>query len=314
MSFLLKSIQEEIPCMLLQVVESRGSSPGRGGFCMGVNLNGEMAGSIGGGMMEHKLVETAKDFLKKTRKKTLILPQVHSKDAAQHQSGMICSGEQTVLLYQLQPADMIAVEALITSEKTHQPQSFAIRPQGIFLTEETTAIITWQQQDEKNWEFRGNAGNKPSLHIVGGGHCSLALSQLMKLLDFRICLYENRPYINTLRDNFFADEIRILGSYSELGNHLGNCSGDFVIIMTFGYRTDDQAIRAIRDQTFRWLGVLGSKSKIAKMMEDYRKEGFSESWLKDISAPVGIAIKSQTPEEIAVSIAAEIIALRNRDL
>ena len=50
------------------------------------------------------------------------------------------------------------------------------------------------------------------------------------------------------------------------------------------------------------------------MMDDYRKEGFSENWLKAISAPVGIAIKSQTPEEIAVSIAAEIIGLRNRDL
>lgn len=314
LSFIRQSLQAGIPCMLLQVVESRGSSPGRGGFCMGVNLRAEMAGSIGGGMMEHKLVETAKEFLRKTEEKTLVLPQVHSKDAARHQSGMICSGEQTVLIYQLRPSDIDTIETLITCEKTHQPCSFVIRPDGISLNVPAHLETNWHYQDENNWEFRGIAGKKPRLHIVGGGHCSLALSRLMKFLDFRVCLYENRPAINTLTENTFADEIRILGNYSELGNHLGNCSGDFVVIMTFGYRTDDQAIRSIKELPFRWLGMLGSRNKIAKMMDDYRKEGFPESWLNKISAPVGIAIKSQTPEEIAVSIAAEIIGLRNCDL
>jgi xanthine dehydrogenase accessory factor len=81
--------------------------------------------------------------------------------------------------------------------------------------------------------------------------------------------------------------------------------------MTFGYRTDDIALRALINKKFRYLGVLGSKAKIAKMFSDYKAEGWSEERLSQIHAPIGINIKSQTPEEIAVSIAAEIIKVKN---
>lgn len=300
--------------MLLQVVESKGSSPGRGGFCMAVNLNGEMAGSIGGGMMEHKLVEMAKAFLREAREKPLVIPQIHSKQAERHQSGMICSGEQTVLLYHLKTDDLPAVQKLVESEKNHSPQAFSIRPDGIFMEGTADTSIRWIHKGENDWKYYGLAGKKPLLHIVGGGHCALALSRLMKMLDFRIHLYETRPDINTLKQNEFADDIIVLNAYSELGGILNQCPEDLVAVMTFGYRSDDEAIRAIRELPFAWLGLLGSKNKIARMMEDYRTEGFSQDWLKSISAPVGMAIRSQTPEEIAVSIAAEIIAFRNRDL
>jgi xanthine dehydrogenase accessory factor len=313
-SFLENSLQQGVPCMLLQVVESHGSSPGRGGFCMAVNLNGEMAGSIGGGMMEHKLVETAKAFLRESREKPLVLPQVHSKQAERHQSGMICSGEQTVLLYQLKAKDLPVIQMLVESEKNHSTLSFSIRPDGIFPEDTTASSLRWIHKGENDWKYYGLAGKKPLLHIVGGGHCALALSRLMKMLDFRIHLYETRPEINTLKQNEFADEIIVLNAYSELGGILNNYSQDLVVVMTFGYRSDDEAIRSIRELPFVWLGLLGSKNKIARMMEDYRNEGFSNDWLKSISAPVGVAIRSQTPEEIAVSIAAEIIAFRNRDL
>ena len=80
---------------------------------MALNLSGEMAGSIGGGMMEHKLVEMAKSHLREQKERSLILPQIHSKQAGRHQSGMICSGVQTMLLYQVKPADLPAVQDII---------------------------------------------------------------------------------------------------------------------------------------------------------------------------------------------------------
>src|SRR5258705_9297852 len=104
---ILESLQQNIPVMLLYVLESSGSSPGRQGFFMAVNANGEMEGSIGGGMMEHKFVEMAREKLKAqgTRDKeqgTSLKKQVHDKSATKNQSGMICSGEQTILLYVVQ--------------------------------------------------------------------------------------------------------------------------------------------------------------------------------------------------------------------
>ena len=90
--FIHKSLQADIPVMLLYVLESNGSSPGRQGFFMAVNKDGEMHGSIGGGIMEHKFVEMAKDKLKHNMDSTSVKKQVHDKSAANNQSGMICSG------------------------------------------------------------------------------------------------------------------------------------------------------------------------------------------------------------------------------
>src|ERR1700712_1949349 len=103
-----ESLQEQTPVMLLYVLESDGSSPGRQGFGMAVNKKGEMKGSVGGGIMEHKFVEMAKEKLAAIGKPpaaTSLKKQIHNKSASSNQSGMICSGEQTILLYQVLPKD-----------------------------------------------------------------------------------------------------------------------------------------------------------------------------------------------------------------
>src|SRR3954463_10917520 len=103
------SLERNIPVMLLYVLESLGSSPGRQGFFMAVNMEGNMQGSIGGGIMEHKFVEMAMEKLKKDDQEWLVKKQVHDKSASKNQSGMICSGELTVLIYRVAQEDGIAV-------------------------------------------------------------------------------------------------------------------------------------------------------------------------------------------------------------
>jgi xanthine dehydrogenase accessory factor len=87
----------------------------------------------------------------------------------------------------------------------------------------------------------------------------------------------------------------------------------YVVIMTFGYRSDDEALRALMGKQFKYIGMLGSKKKIEKMFAAYREENLNEHILKRVHSPIGIQVKSQTPEEIAVSIAAEIISVKNKD-
>ncbi len=113
-----KSLRKNVPVALLYVLESHGSSPGRPGFLMAVNAAGERAGSIGGGIMEHKFVEQAKEVLRQNQSALInpeptIRTQYHDKSAAYNQSGMICSGDQTILLYPVQPGDSAAVQAII---------------------------------------------------------------------------------------------------------------------------------------------------------------------------------------------------------
>ncbi len=81
--------------------------------------------------------------------------------------------------------------------------------------------------------------------------------------------------------------------------------------MTLGYKFDEIVIRALFDKNFKYFGVLGSKAKMAKLLRDLRKDGFDEEKITCIRTPIGIEINSRTPEEIAVSIAAEIIAVKN---
>src|SRR5215210_8656569 len=103
------SLERNTPVMLLYVLHSAGSSPGRQGFFMAVNSAGEMDGSIGGGIMEHKFVEMAREKMQAAIDKgkgTSIKRQIHDKSAAKNQSGMICSGEQINFLYRMQENDL----------------------------------------------------------------------------------------------------------------------------------------------------------------------------------------------------------------
>lgn len=299
--------------MLLYVLESSGSSPGRQGFFMSVNASSEMEGSIGGGIMEHKFVELAKSKLKEGEDQDAeIKKQVHDKSAAKNQSGMICSGEQTILLYKLQDPDIGPIEDLINSLEDLKNGTLDLSPDGIKFSDQPPAKdFNFVMRSEDDWEYKEKTGYKNHLFIIGGGHCSLAFSRLMRPMDFYIHVIDERPGLKTMNENEAAHEKYIVKDYSELENLVSSGEDHYVVIMTFGYRSDDIALRSLIDKKFRYLGLLGSKKKIEKMFEDLVSEGVPPEAIQRVHAPVGISIKSQTPEEIAVSIAAEIISIKN---
>jgi xanthine dehydrogenase accessory factor len=308
-----KSLQQRMPVMLLYVLQSDGSSPGRAGFFMAVNAAGEIEGSIGGGIMEHKFVEMAKEQLQH-HIGIAVRKQVHNKQAGKDRSGMICSGEQTILLFPLEEKDAPVIQHIVNSLQQHHYGVLQLSPAGMrfdpgtSLPEDHDLVIA----SPEDWHYRGTVGYRRHLFIIGGGHCALALSEIMSKLDFYIHLYEDRPGLHTLQENNFVHELVTLGDYSELAARVPSGDRHYVVIMTVGYRTDDIAVRALLNKTFAYFGILGSKAKIAKMFEAYLAEGVSQAQLNQVHAPVGISINSQTPEEIAVSIAAEIIQVKNK--
>lgn len=319
------SVDGDVPVVLLYVLESRGSSPGRQGFFMAVTANGKMEGSIGGGMMEHKLVEKAKRQLQvassspRLRRASNgclqdaeIIKQVHDKAAAKNQSGMICSGEQTVLLYHVQKRDAAAIQQVIHCLQKLQRGTLKLSTIGIeFDTGDSPNQFLFQYNSDKDWLYQQRLGYQNHLYIIGSGHCALALSNLMRSLHFYVHVFDNREDLHTMQQNSSAHKKTIISDYSELGSLISSGQNNYVVIMTVGYRSDDIAIRSLLGKEFRYIGVLGSRSKIKKMFAAYHAEGIDENKLQVIHAPVGLAINSQTPEEIAVSIAAQIIAVKN---
>ncbi len=313
-----KSLQQNVPVMLLYVLESHGSSPGRQGFLMAVNALGDMDGSIGGGIMEHKFVEMGKENLMRQSappldSSTSIRTQYHDKSAAHDQSGMICSGDQTILLYRVRPGDTLAILGIVNCLEQYKNGLLELSPAGINFVADQLPDTDYQfsMQSEQEWLYQEKIGYKNQLFIIGGGHCALALSELMSRMDFHIRVFDDRPNLHTMMLNDVAHEKIVVTAYSELVDLIPSGPHQYVVVMTFGYRTDDLVIRALLGNQFAYFGVLGSKVKIDKLLSDYRAEGISTEKLQRIHSPIGLTINSQTPEEIAISIAAQIIQVKN---
>ncbi len=311
--FIYNKYNSNIDVILLYVLSSTGSSPGRRGFKMAVAADNTIEGSIGGGIMEHKFVEMARSVLhEKTVQRQGAFRQIHSKEEANNQSGMICSGEQTIFMHPINSADIEAIQKIIHANLTNTNATLLLTESGIdFLSEASIDNFSYEETSHESFLLKEKLGFKNTLHIIGGGHCALALSQLMSQMDFYIHIYEDRVDLNTLLKNKYAQKVHLVQSYAELDSLITESPQVFVVIMTFGYRTDDIAVRALLNKKFDYLGIMGSKKKIAQMFATYREEGIAEEKLARFHAPIGLQIKSQTPTEIAVSIAAEIIQVKN---
>ncbi len=311
--FVAERLEQNKCVMLLVVAESSGSSPGRKGYKMAVGPDGELCGSIGGGVMEVNLVEKSREILSEPASATAFLkPQVHRIDA-KNSSGMICSGKQTVIFRRLTQENAQTTDTIIKSLHSRQPTSLTITPNDFGLTEgEAAKDFHFEKISDTDFVFSEKLGHKNDLYIVGGGHCALALSELISKLDFHITLFDDRPDLNTIDKNRFAHEIKIIQNYYQIGDLIPSGPNIYVAVMTLGYKSDEIVIRQLLDKEFKYFGVLGSKAKMATLLKSLRDAGLPPEKLDRIHTPIGLFINSRTPEEIAVSIAAEIIAVKNK--
>lgn len=305
-------IAREEPVGLLVVVESQGSSPGRQGFKMAIAQDGAMVGSIGGGIMEHKLVEWVRDRLQKQQSFCEIKRQIHSKDAAIDQSGMICSGEQTIALCSISRLAIASVTSILDQLKSGGRPRISLTANGLACIPQVIGekMLDFTKPNTANWCFEETLGLRDVAHVIGAGHVGLEMCRMLNALDFWVINYDDRPGLNTMEANAFAHQ-KIVTRYPDLHRHVRPGPDSFVIVMTFGYRGDDEAVRALLGQHYAYFGMMGSETKVAKLLGDLRRDGFSEEYIAQLHTPAGLIHHCKTPAEIAVSIAAEMIAVRN---
>ena len=303
--FISKKLTAGQAVMLLYVLQSEGSSPGRQGFKMAVAADGEIYGTIGGGIMEHKLVEKAKFMLAQDGRKVLLQQQYHDKEKVKDQSGMICSGSQLNVFIPLSTADEANIDKILSSGK----RSIKLSPAGLHTGDETANGLRYTT--DADWVYTEPIDRQPVIHIIGGGHVALALSELMNYLGFYIKLYDDRPELNTIAANSFADEKHII-NYETIASAFDRAEHDYVVIMTVGYRTDKLVLQQLIVKQFFYLGLLGSRHKIDTLFKELQEEGVGQQLLDNVFSPIGLDIGSKTTREIAVSIAAEIIREKNK--
>ncbi|GAA3951138.1 XdhC family protein [Hymenobacter algoricola] len=297
------------PVTLLCVLSSHGSSPGRQGFKMSVAAD-DSAGSIGGGIMEHKFVDLARARRREANPALVLRPQIHRREAPTDRSGMICSGEQVVLLFPLQPTDQPAVEACVRALEQLSAAYFTLSAAGLRVQPAPANLPSFAYHAGTDWHYAERLGFRDQVTIVGGGHVALALSRVLATLDFELTVLDDRPGLNTLALNSYAHHKRTV-PYETLAREIPEGPHQFIVIMTFGYRPDEVALRQLLAHRVKYLGLMGSKAKIAELLGSLRASGCTAEDLARVHAPIGVPIQSRTPEEIAISVAAELIRVRN---
>jgi len=234
------------PLVMATVIQSLGSAPREEGARMLVRPDGTIAGTIGGGAVEQKIIEEALKLFKggTARMFTYELKNI----------GMECGGGMSVFLEPLVPA--------------------------------------------------------PQFVIFGAGHIGACLAQIGKMLEFNVTVVDNRPEFANAGRLPWADVI-LAEDYLTAIDHITFTGRTYIIILTHKHAHDFEVLEKCLSHTWCYLGMIGSKAKVAKVFEQLKKNGVSEETIKKIHAPVGIRIGANSPAEIAISILAEIVQVRS---
>lgn len=151
----------------------------------------------------------------------------------------------------------------------------------------------------------------PKLILLGGGHVSQAVCEVGKLLEFDVTVVDDRPEFVT-KERFPKADKRICESYEQVFSKLSDESNCYYVVLTRGHLGDEICVSQILKRNFFYLGMIGSHNKVEKTKENLLRQGFSKQEIHQIHAPIGLRIGGQTPAEIAISIAAEIVQQKNR--
>ncbi|MCI5595853.1 MAG: XdhC family protein [Lachnospiraceae bacterium] len=148
--------------------------------------------------------------------------------------------------------------------------------------------------------------------LLGGGHVSLALAEFGAKIGFAVTVVDDRPYFANRTRFPWAREVLCEGFQSAI-EKLEIRSSDYVVILTRGHRWDGECLRSLyRQPASAYLGMIGSRRRVKSLKEQLVEEGMEESWLEKLHSPVGLSIGAVTPEEIAISILAEIIETKRK--
>ena len=298
------------------VAEHTRGSPGTAGAKLLVAEGGGLHGTIGGGTMEHRLVEQARTLLREggaqPEKRTL----VHSDSAEGERSGMVCEGSQSnVFCVLAADRDRTTVDAMAGAVREDRPAWMAIDAAGLRLLDREPDFSRPPfalAGEGKDWRYEEDLLNRRRLVVIGGGHCAVALAEAMARLGYRTRIFDTRTEVVTHDRAAAVGSVSHVADYAAAGPLIGYPELTAVVVMTADYQTDVRALLGVADLPVPFVGLMGGRRKIGRIFARLREEGMAHETLARVHAPVGLDIGSDTPEEIAVSVAAQILRERNR--
>ena len=308
---------------LVTLLESHGSTPRGAGAMLAVFSDGKTTGTVGGGNVEYESTLFARELLEQ-KGNTLRNFRFVQGDAAS--LGMVCGGDVILHFHYLPAGDQGMIEVLRDLMEAAGKNAdtwlvrrldgdrisvfgLADRNGSRYLEEAVPAALLQSRPVYQDGWVVFPAVTAGRLYIFGGGHVSQALVPAAAAVGFRPVVYDDRPDFSdpTL---FPQAETTFCGSFEALAGHITVTPDDYVVIMTRGHQADYEVLAQVLRSGAKYLGCIGSKRKLALCKERLLQAGFTEEEYAALHAPIGLAIGAETPAEIAVSVTAELIAVR----
>ena len=303
--------------VLVTLIASSGSVPRGAGARMLVGSQGRVAGTVGGGAVESRCIETAQQILKLNptqapERRTFSLNQT-----GPGQLDMVCGGqvEAHFLMIQGHDTKIVALCERVEAAFEAGKPLWLCTPleRGELTVQDSATLAAFPRIME--WEgvkwFTEQIHRPGLVYIFGGGHVTQALVPVLYPLDFPCVVLENRKEF-AVRELFplayMVKQIDFLNIFQEISI----TEHDYVCIMTRGHDHDLLVQQQVLRTPARYIGVIGSKRKAQYSFEMLQKCGFSQQELSRIVTPIGLPIGGRTPEEIAISIAAQLIQFRSK--
>lgn len=328
--------------VMATILEKSGSAPRSEGTKMIVKQDLTVDGTIGGGLVEAMVIRAA---AKVHKDKYFHIEEfmLNSKDEASRR--MVCGGDLKILLEYVDwwdPQNQVFYNEIIqlienktdfvtitkisqTSEENGSLEKWVCTETGFFGSEsdEVRSLVKDIRENfyqlkhqeaflEKEGFYVETFFNNENVCIIGGGHIGKVLAELCKLVGFYVTVVDDREeFANAQRFNM-VEEVIVIPAFENIEDYVKINQYSFVVIVTRGHSDDKDVLAQMLQTEAKYIGMIGSKNKRNHVYQGLLDEGFGFSDLERVHSPIGLNIFADTPEEIAVSIVAEMIQVRRQ--
>jgi len=346
---IVKVLEKREKVALATLITRTGSAPRAIGAKYLIRSDGSSSGSIGGGCVEAEVWQEAQRVMEKGEGRILhfnLTPELLA------EGGLICGGNIDIFLEPLQEeyltiyqeaarvrqiggtailATLISVDGLfhkgegskvlmkISGEQVGflldgvELENMILREREVLLREKKLKVMVLSSEHRKMEILLEPIFSEPTVYIFGGGHVSEQLAPLAKKVHFKVVIIDDREMFANRTRFPEADEV-IVSEFEKCFNQLNIGETSYIVIVTRGHLYDGFVLKQAVKTKARYIGMIGSKKKIQTLYQNLTEEGIVKDTLARVHAPIGIDINSETPEEIAVSIVAELIKVRGESL
>jgi xanthine dehydrogenase accessory factor len=348
-SEIIKALEKGEKVVLATLITRVGSAPRAVGAKYLIKGDGTSIGSIGGGRVEAEVWEEAQKVIEK-EKGGILHFELTSEQLAK--GGLICGGNIDIFLEPLeenflniyqeaarirQKGGLAILATLVSVEgdfHKREGSKILIKNSGekvgsllgglelekkilsegkVIVKEKKPKVLVLSSENRKTEILLEPVFSEPTVYIFGGGHISEQLAPLAKKVHFKVAVIDDREMFANQERFPEVDEV-IVSEFENCFDQLYIDDSSYIVIVTRGHLYDGFVLEQAVKTNARYIGMIGSKKKIKTLYQNLMKKGISKETLKRVHAPIGIEINSETPEEIAVSIVAELIKVRGEDL